>query len=227
MFTPILRALGQLSDPAILGVLLRTLLVSVLCFAALIAGSAAGLHHVLAAHATLAAIASVFGGLVGLAAALWLFLPLAVVIAGLFLGSVCAAVERRWYPHLPPPAGAGFAQQVWDGLVIGVQILGLNILSLILYLVPGPGWLAAYLVTAWAIGRGMFISVALRRMRRHEAVARYRDQWWQVMLQGAALTLAGAVPVLNFLIPIIGPAAMVHVLMGVRMGEGRRAETWG
>ncbi len=223
LFTPILRAIGQLDDPAILGVILRTVLISVLCFAALIAGCAAEVHHLLAGHGTLAAIASAVGGLLGLIAALWLFLPLAVVIAGLFLGQVCAAVERRWYPDLPPPTGATFMEQVWDGLMIGLQVLGLSILSALIALVPGPGWILAYAITAWALGKGMFHSVALRRMGRREAVARYRDQRWMVLAQGAALTLAGVVPILNFLIPVLGPAAMVHVVMAAC----HKDETWG
>ncbi len=223
MFTPILRAIGQLDDPAILRILVQALLVSVLCFAGLVAGSAALVHHWLAGHGTLGDIASALGGALGLISALWLFLPLAVVIAGLFLGQVCAAVERRWYPDLPPPAGAGFAEQIWDGLIIGLQVLGLSLLSLVVALIPGPGFILAYLITAWALGKAMFRSVALRRMGRREAVARYRDQRLAVLAQGAALTLVSAVPLLNFLVPIIGPAAMVHLVVA----NFRKDESWG
>jgi uncharacterized protein involved in cysteine biosynthesis len=207
------RALGQLDDPAILGILLRSLVVSVLCFAALSLGTAAAVHHALAGHGWLATIASALGGLLGLVSALWLFLPLAVMIAGFFLGEVCAAVERRWYPSLGPPGGAGVAAQIWDGLVIGLQVLSLSLLSALVALIPGPGIIIAYVLTAWALGRGMFFSVALRRMGRREATARYRDQRLSVLLQGGALTAASFIPLLNFLLPVIGPAAMVHVLM--------------
>jgi hypothetical protein len=81
MFTPILRAFSQLDDPAILKVVAQSLLFSVLSFAGLIAGSTLLLHHILVGHGILAWLAGSFGGLLVLVSALWLFLPLAVVIA--------------------------------------------------------------------------------------------------------------------------------------------------
>jgi CysZ protein len=140
-----------------------------------------------------------------------------VVIAGFFLEPVCRAVERRWYPTLPPPAGAGIAAQILDGVSIGLRVLVLSLLSLLLAIfLPGIGQAIGWAITAWAVGRGMYSAVALRRMSRLQAIARYRDQRWIVLAQGAALTLAGAVPPLNFLVPVLGPAAMVHVLMSTR-----------
>ena len=92
LFTPILRAFSQLDDPAIIRVVLQTLLFSLLSFAGLIAGSTLMVHHLLVGHGLLAWLAGTFGGLLVLVSALWLFLPLAVVIAGLFLEPVCRAV---------------------------------------------------------------------------------------------------------------------------------------
>jgi uncharacterized protein involved in cysteine biosynthesis len=214
MFTPILRAFSQLDDPAIIKVVLQTLLFSVLSFAGLIAGSTLLLHHLLVGHGILAWLAGSFGGLLVLVSALWLFLPLAVVIAGLFLEPVCRAVEKRWYPDLPPPAGAGLAAQAWDGLMLGLRVLLLSVIGLILALLfPGVGNAVGWLITAWALGRGMYSAVALRRMTLVQAEAQYRDQRLLILAQGAALTLAGAVPLLNLLVPVLGPAAMVHVVI--------------
>jgi uncharacterized protein involved in cysteine biosynthesis len=224
MFTPILRAFSQLDDPAIIKVVLQTLLFSILSFAGLIAGSTLLLHHVLVGHGILAWLAGSFGGLIVLISALWLFLPLAVVIAGLFLEPVCRAVESRWYPDLPPPSGASIAAQAWDGLKLGLRVLLLSILGLLLALFfPGIGNVIGWAITAWALGRGMYGAVALRRMTLIQAEAQYREQRLIVLLQGAALTLAGAVPLLNLLVPVLGPAAMVHVVIaGGRLPAGAR-----
>jgi uncharacterized protein involved in cysteine biosynthesis len=224
MFTPILRAFSQLDDPAIVKVVLQTLLFSVLSFAALIAGSTLLLHHLLLGHGILAWLAGSFGGLLALVSALWLFLPLAVVIAGLFMEPVCRAVETRWYPDLPPPAGASLAAQAWEGLMLGLRVLLLSLLGLLLALFfPGVGNVIGWLITAWALGRGMYSAVALRRMTLVQAEAQYRDQRLIVLLQGAALTLAGAVPLLNLLVPVLGPAAMVHVVIaGWKLPAGPR-----
>jgi uncharacterized protein involved in cysteine biosynthesis len=217
LFTPIIRAFSQLDDPAIIKVVLQTLLFSLLSFAGLVAGSTLMLHHLLVGHGWLAWLGGSFGGLIVLISALWLFLPLAVVIAGLFLEPVCRAVERAWYPDLPPAVGASLVSQTWDGLIIGLRVLLLTIVSLLLALLfPGVGNVVGWLITAWAVGRGMYSAVALRRMDRVAAEAQYRDQRLVVLAQGAALTLAGAVPLLNLLVPVLGPAAMVHVVIAGR-----------
>ena len=139
---------------------------------------------------------------------------LAVVIASLFLEPVCRAVERRWYPVLPAPAGAALGAQVWDGLVVGALVLVMSALSLLLaLLLPGVGLVLGWAITAWALGRGLFVAVAMRRMSRAEAHVLYRQHRWGVLLQGAALALAGCLPLVNLLVPVLGTACMVHVLM--------------
>jgi uncharacterized protein involved in cysteine biosynthesis len=214
LFTPILRAFSQLDDPAIIRVLLQTLLFSLLSFAGLIAGSTLVVHHLLVGHGLLAWLAGAFGGLLALVSALWLFLPLAIVIAGLFLEPVCRAVERRWYPGLPPANGASLMVQLWDSIRIALRVALLSLASLLLAMIfPGVGNVIGWIITAWALGRGMFSAVALRRMPLAESEAFYQHHRLLILAQGAALTLAGSVPLLNLLVPVLGPAAMVHVLL--------------
>ena len=212
--TPFFRAIEQLDDRDILGVLVRSLLLSAAVFALLCAGCIYGLHHVLTGSGWIAWAAGIIGGLAALVAAICLFLPVAVVIASLFTERVCRAVERRWYPALPEPAGASFSAQLWDGLVLGGLVLLLSMISLLLaLLIPGIGAVLGWGITAWALGRGLFVSVAMRRMSRAEATALYASNRGSVLLQGAALALAGFLPLVNLLLPVIGPACMVHVLM--------------
>ncbi len=221
MLKPFFRAIEQLDDPAILGVLVQSLALSAAGFAALCVGAVYGLHHLLVGSGWLAWVAGVLGGFAAGAAALWLFLPLAVVIASLFLEPVCRAVERRWYPGLPAPAGAAWTAQVWDGLVVGALVLAMSGVSLVLaLLVPGVGLVLGWAITAWALGRGLFVAVAMRRMGRAEANALYARHRGAVLVQGAALALAGALPLVNLLVPVLGTACMVHVLMQ-RVSVGR------
>ncbi len=227
---PLLRALRQLDDPVFVGVLLRSLLWSAGGFALLCWGAAWGAHHWLAAHGAawhgawswLGGVAGpALGGLAATvlagAAALFLFQPVAVVIATFYLERVARAVDRAWYPALPEPRGAALAVQVWDGLAIGAAVLALNVVALgLALLLPGVGLLLGWAVAAWAIGRGLFVAVAMRRMGRDAARAAYGRRRGSVLLQGAALAAAAAVPGLNLLVPVIGVAAMVHVLNGGR-----------
>jgi CysZ protein len=68
------------------------------------------------------------------------------------------------------------------------------------------------MIAAYAIGRGLFVAVAMRRMPRAMAESLYRRCRGTVLAQGAILALAAYVPIMNLLIPIIGTAAMVHIL---------------
>jgi uncharacterized protein involved in cysteine biosynthesis len=79
-------------------------------------------------------------------------------------------------------------------------------------------------ITAWALGRGLFASVALRRLPRREALAAYRSRRIDVLIQGAVLTAAGTLPLINLLVPVLAPAVMVHVLLGARAAPSRRFE---
>ena len=83
---------------------------------------------------------------------------------------------------------------------------------LLALLLPGIGVLLGWAITAWAIGRGLFVAVAMRRMDREHAIRRYRQQRGAVFAQGLVLALAGSVPGLNLLVPVLGPAMMLHVL---------------
>jgi uncharacterized protein involved in cysteine biosynthesis len=103
--------------------------------------------------------------------------------------------------------------QLWDGGVVALKVLALNVLALALVLVlPGIGFVLGWAIAAYAIGRGLFVAVAMRRMPRSVAESIYCRIRLSVLAQGAVLALAAYVPVLNLLIPVIGTAAMVHLL---------------
>ena len=228
MFSPLSRTIKQIDDPAFLRVLFYSLLLSAACFALLCAGTAYGLHHALAGIAWLAWLASMLGGFLVVASGLWLFLPLSVVIASLFMEPICRAVERRWYPALPAAQGASVGAQLWDGAVVGLLVLALSLVSLVLALViPGVGLVLGWAITAWALGRGLFVAVAMRRMSRVDANTLYRQHRFAVLVQGGVLALAGYVPLVNLLVPVLGTGCMVHVLM--QRVEARRSpgESWG
>lgn len=144
---------------------------------------------------------------------LWLFLPLAALIATLFIDRIARAVERRHYPTLPPAPGPPFLAEIVDGLVLALRILLLSLLAFLLVLVvPGLGLVLAWGIGAYAIGRGLFMAVALRRFDRPRAEMLYAANRGTILAQGSILALAGYLPGPNLLIPVIGTAAMVHVL---------------
>jgi uncharacterized protein involved in cysteine biosynthesis len=213
LLTPLGRAVGQLDDRVFLGVLLQSVLLAALCFLLLHLAAFWIVHWVLALHGWLAWGADIAGSIGAALLSLWLFLPVAALIGTLFIERIARAVERRYYPYLRPAAGASLAMQAWDGLSVGLRILGLNVAALVLaLLIPGVGLIAAWAIAAFAIGRGLFVAVAMRRMPRPAAELLYRRHRTTILAQGGIMALAGYIPLLNLLIPVIGTAAMVHVL---------------
>jgi uncharacterized protein involved in cysteine biosynthesis len=216
LFAPPLRALAQLDDPVFLGVVWRGVAWAVAAFAGLAVLLAWGAERLLASSA--AWLGWLGGGLAGAAAALlavYLFLPLATVIAALYADRIAASVERRFYPGLPPPRPAPLAEQIWDGVALGLRVLLWQVAALLLALIPPLTPIAVplgWFVSAWAVGRGLFVTVAMRRMDRMHAAALYHGLRPAVLAQGALIVLAGLVPVLNLFVPVLGTAAMVHVL---------------
>jgi uncharacterized protein involved in cysteine biosynthesis len=212
-----------LDDPVFLGVLVRSLAWAAVCFLAVYMAVIWTLHRLFDLHGWLGWATDILGGIGALLLALWLFLPVAAIIGTLYFERIARAVERRHYPSLPPARGAPFAIQAWDAVAVGARILLLNVLALVVMLIlPGIGFILAVPIAGYAIGRGLFAAVAMRRMPRPAARALYRRVRPAALVQGCVLALAAYVPLLNLLIPVIGTAAMVHLLDQLLVAEADR-----
>jgi CysZ protein len=213
LFLPIARAIGQLDDPAFQGIVLRSLAWSLICFVALYAVMIWGVDRLFTFHGWLAWAADVVGSIGAALLAFWLFLPVAAGIGTLYCDRIASAVERRFYPWLPRAQSAAILEQVWDSIAVALNVLALSIVALILaFIVPGLGLVLGWMIAAYAIGRGLFVAVAMRRMPRARAESIYRQCRGTVLAQGGILALAAYIPIMNLLIPIVGTAAMVHIL---------------
>jgi CysZ protein len=213
LIAPLSRAVAQFDDPVFLGVLGRGILWSIACFAALHVGAIWIVHRTLELHGILAWVVDILGSVAASVLAMWLFVPVAAAIGTLYFDRIANAVERRWYPWMPPPEGAPLTAQIWDGLAVGVRILLLNAVGLILTVtLPGIGLFLAWGIAAYAIGRGLFVAVAMRRMDRETAKSLYRRTRGPVLLVGGAIALIAWLPLVNLLIPVLAVAAMVHLL---------------
>ncbi len=223
MLNPLFRALQQMDDPVFVGVLARSVAWSVMAFGAALWAAFWAVQHLVGQPGWLGWAAGIAGGVGAALLAMWLFVPAAVLIATLYIDRVAAAVDRRFYPMIPAPhGGAALSVQVWDGVALGAQVLAWQVVALLLALaLPGVGLVLGWAVTGWAIGRGLFVAVAMRRMPRHQALAVYAERRWAVLALGLLLALAGTVPLLNLLVPVLGVAALTHVLNGVWQGIGR------
>jgi CysZ protein len=213
LLLPLTRAISQLSDPVFFGVVWRSVLCSALFFAVILAGTIGAVHHFIAQPGILAWALDALGSVAAAVLAMWLFLPVAAVIGTLYFERIARAVEQRFYPFLPPAQPASVMEQLAVGIAVGIRVLGLNVLALVLTLVlPGIGLPIGWAIAAWAIGRGLFVTVAMRRLNRRDAERLYRNIRPVALAHGGAMAAAAYFPLLNLLIPVIGTAAMVHVL---------------
>jgi uncharacterized protein involved in cysteine biosynthesis len=211
--TALALALRQLGDRAFLAPLAKGFLGALLAFLGLAALGAWGLGSVAGGQGWLAGVAAAAGGVAAIALAIWLFVPVVLALAGLFLDPVASAVERRFYPALPPAGGAGLAAQARFNLGLGLRMGGLALLALpVALLVPPLGAALLWGVSAVALGHGLFEGVAQRRMDVPAARAARRAREGRVLGVGAVLAAMALVPGLNLLVPALGTAAMTHLL---------------
>ena len=225
LLLPLSRSLSQLTDPTMFGVVWRSVLFSALFFAAILAATVGAVHHFASGHGVLVWIFDALGSVAAALLAMWLFLPVAASIGTLYFERIARAVERHFYPSMPPAQPAPILDQLRVGIGVGLRVFALNLLALLLTLIlPGIGLPIGWAVASWAMGRGMFVAVAMRRLNRPEAEALYRAVRPAALVQGGAMAAAAYFPLLNLLIPVVGTAAMVHVLDQAltRAAEGPR-----
>ena len=205
--------LGQLGERGFLGPLLAGCGSALLAFGLLAWAADVGIGALAGGTGWLAPLLGALGGLAVVVAAWWLFVPMTLALAGLFLDATAAAVERRHYPGLPPARGAPLAAQAWFNVALGARVLLLNLVLLpVALILPPLGAVLLWLVATVFLGRGFFEGVAQRRMSVAAARALRRRREPAVLAVGAVLATMSLVPGLNLLLPVYGTAAMAHLL---------------
>ena len=105
------------------------------------------------------------------------------------------------------------AAQVRFNLWFGLRLAVLSLATLPLTLaLPPVGAALLWLVSAVGLGHGLFEGVAQRRMSVDQARALRRAREASVLGVGAVLAGIALIPGLNLIVPVIGTAAMTHLL---------------
>ncbi len=220
--TSLLLALGQLADPRILRILLKTLAVTLVLFAVVaVAGwyaldqtlAWAGLDDTVFTGAEgLRGLASFLLALVGLWLA-WRIVAMAVI--GFFADEVVQAVEAKTYPGAAARArDLPLREQFSTSLRAALRALLVNLVALpfaLVLLVTGVGTaLLFWAVNAVLVGRELQDMVWLRHRRDAADPAPVaRGERW---LLGGAVAALLALPLVNLLAPILGAAAATHLI---------------
>jgi len=218
----LLLALGQLGDPRVLRVLGKSIAVTLVLFLGFAWGGwqvvdwglgRAGFDEALFAGAgwlreAAAALLTVIG--------LWLLWRIvALAVIGFFADEVVLAVEARHYPQAAERArDLPVAEQLSSSLGSVLRALLVNLAALpfaLVLLVTGVGAaLVFFLVNAVLVGRDLQDMVWLRHRRaKTEPPPLGRAERF---LLGSAVTALLAVPLVNFLAPLLGAAAATHLI---------------
>jgi|APTNR8051073442_1049403.scaffolds.fasta_scaffold08954_5 uncharacterized protein involved in cysteine biosynthesis len=211
------KAIAQLDDPRILRLLMISVLIALGIFIALWVSVGVLLTQTQVFEiGWLDAAVDVLGGLATIVIT-WLLFP-AVVSAtvGIFLDRVAGAVEARHYPALPAPREQGFEEIVVTTAMFLVVMLGVNLAVLVFLLVPPLFPFVFVAANGYLIGREYFELVALRRDVPEVARALRLRHRGRVFVVGVAIALLLTVPFVNLLAPVIGTAAMVHIVERIR-----------
>jgi uncharacterized protein involved in cysteine biosynthesis len=222
MLRAFILALGQLTDPAVLRVLGKSLLITVGIVALAGAGlwwlaayllGLAGLEEASFAGADLArTLLSLLGVVLG-AWLLWRIVALAVL--QFFADEVVHAVEARHYPAAAARARQlDWREELRHGLRGAARALGWNLVALpvaLVLLVTGIGPALVFLaVNAVLLGRELQDMVWLRHCP-DPAAAPPLSGLARLALGGAVTALL-SIPAVNLLAPVLGAAAATHLV---------------
>ncbi len=224
MFRVLTLAIGDLADPRILAILVRSLLVTLLVFAGLGVLMAWALDGAdpcswvgAVEPCSLGLSTSGLGALVLTALAIWLLFPaVALGVISAYSDRIVAAVEARHYPAVlavARPIG------MIDGALLGLRSTGrlilYNVIALPVYLLlllTGIGTLIAFLlVNGLAVGRDFGEMVAARHGDRMTRRAWLQETRGDRALIGIVVAGIFLVPIANLLAPVIGAAMTAHL----------------
>jgi uncharacterized protein involved in cysteine biosynthesis len=214
------RAFAQLGDPKIRGAFFKSVIATALLLLVAWFGAGAVLsqtHFYETSWLDWAARALAFLATVGLTALL--FSTIVLTVAGFLLDDVLEAVERRWYPDMPPPRHQSWFEILSTGLGFALKALALNLLALPLYLIPGANIVVFLTVNGWLIGREYFQMVGVRHEIPAAARARLNAAPFTAFVAGVGIAAMSYIPLLNLLAPIVGAAAMSHVYHRARLAS--------
>lgn len=215
--TSLARAFGQLGDPAIIRVAVKSVVISLAIFAVgggvLLYGLYRGLVSLGLAYS---GEISVLAAIILTVVAGWLlFRIVALAVLQFFADEIVAAVEARHYPeHAASVRKVPRREEIAQALRSAARAVAINALALpfaLALLVTGMGTaLLFWAVNGWLLGRELMEMVWLRH--RHDPQMQAPLDAVQRFQLGGVIAAMMLVPFLNLIAPVIGAASATHLV---------------
>ncbi len=212
-------SLQSLSDRRVLGVVVKSVLLTVVIFAVLGIGLWYGIDALLARWGVGdSAVSALAATVVLILTGFVLFRVIAIAVLWIFSDTIVDAVEDRYYPHHAARAVTPtMAGSVRMAVKSATRAIGYNLLALPLYavlLVTGIGTAIAFIgINALLLGRDLEDMLVARHGRDYAAMGRGRR-----LTLGLIGTAAMLVPFVNFVVPVVVTAMAVHMAHDNRKG---------
>ncbi len=220
MIGQFLKAVGQLDDPRVRGVILGSLVATLLLFFLVGVAVVTGLGFLeLTGVPAFEWLIELLGAAAVVLLAWFAFPAFMGVIASLFLERVVDAVEHRHYPGLPAPRNLGVSTSIvmatrFAGVVLLVNLVALPFYAIFLFF-PVLSFALFICVNGYLLGREYFELVAARRMDQTGFRALFRANRATLFLAGIVVALLTTVPIINLLAPVVATAFITHVFHGL------------
>jgi uncharacterized protein involved in cysteine biosynthesis len=148
-----------------------------------------------------------------------LFLPLvyltALFILGIFgMDKMVDHVAAQMSPSPERRRGGGTAGSIWNGIVSLTGIVLLFLVSLPLWLVPPLGPIAVLATLSWVNKRLLRYDAVAQHADKGEMHRLFRERRGGLYSLGLLLALAGYIPFLNLLAPVVFALAFIRYLLG-------------
>lgn len=225
MIRAFLLSLGQLADPAILRVFLKSIGLTLLIFVSLGATLWFGTQWLFVDQLGWgedAAGLAIIGEFVATITFGWvLFRAVAIAVIDLFGDEIVVAVERRHYPAaLATARDVPLARSLRMGLAAAGRALAVNLVLAPAYFVllaTGFGTpLLFFAANGWLLGVDLGEMAAARHIPQPEMKAWRASTRWSRWELGVIVSGLLTVPVVNLIAPVLGAAMATHLFHGRR-----------
>ena len=216
--------LGQIGDPVFRGVLIKSILFTLILFVGLTLLFYWAAPEVKVFESDwlqwLNGVLEVGGGLAFFALLVLTLSATATLIGGIFLDDIAEAVEKRHYAGDPEGQSADFPTTFAVSIrFIGITIL-LNILALPLYLIAllFPPLFACifYGLNGYLLSREYFELVSLRHQDAKVGRQLRKANRTKVFLAGVIIAFFITIPIVNLVVPILATAFMLHIFKALQ-----------